>query len=173
MKNSNYLAAIIATTFVSIMLFAACSTSKKFVKLEQADVDSLVEAQAFVFVAERMLPLRGTQRNLTSYYDVEVKKDTLNAFLPYFGRAYGGVYNPASSPLQFTSTNFRYAFSKAKNGSWDIVISPADNTDVQSLNFNVFGNGNASLNVISTNRDAISFYGYLQPVATTTQSRKK
>lgn len=173
MKNSKSFATIIAIILISILLFAGCSTSKKFVKLEQADVDSFVEAQNFVFVAQQMLPLRGTQQNLTGYYDVSIKKDTMNAFLPYFGRAYGGVFNPASSPLQFTSTNFRYAFSKAKNGSWDIVVSPADNTDVQSLNFNVFGNGNASLNVISTNRDAISFYGYVQPLVHMQPGRRK
>ena len=55
-------------------------------------------------------------------------------------------------------------FSEGKRNSWNVTISPNDVPGVQALNFSIFNNGTAVLNVTNTYSDPITFYGYLQPV---------
>lgn len=162
MKRMNVL--LFALITAGLFLAAGCSQTRKIVKLEPAEVSDLVTGQSFIFVAERMNPMRGPNRTLTAYYDVKVKKDTLDSFLPYFGRAYGGIIDPSRGGLRFTSKDYRYSVTEGRRNSWDVSITPTDVMEVQSMNFNIFDNGTATLSVTSTNRDPISFYGYLQPI---------
>jgi hypothetical protein len=63
--------------------------------------------------------------------------------------------------IHFTSTNFEYKVTERKKGGWDIVIKPKDVQAVQEFNFSIFDSGSASLQVNSTNRQPISFNGYV------------
>lgn len=153
-----------AMAFVIMTIFVSCTGTKKFVKLEPSDVAALVSNHTFFFIADKMNPMRGPQKNLSSYYDVKVNKDSLASFLPYYGRAYGGIIDPTRGGLEFTSTEFDYTINQAKNKSWEVNIRPKDVQQVQQLSFIIFDNGNATLNVTSTNKDPISFYGHLQPL---------
>lgn len=122
----------------------------------------MVNSAQFIFVADRLTPLRGGTRYLTSYYYVNVNKDKLSSFLPFLGRIYHLLIDPTRGSLRFTSTNFTYdVTSKNKNG-WDVTIKPRDHTDVQQLNFEIHDNGSANLNVVSTDRDNISFSGRIE-----------
>jgi hypothetical protein len=153
--------------FLSLLLFQ-CSSSKKTVNesapLHAADIKSMVDNQQFIFVAERVNPLRGRSRILTSEYDVSVKKDSLVSYLPYFGRAYQAPINPAEGGIQFTSTRYSYDVSPNRKNGWDVNIKPGDYQDVQQLSFSIFDNGSATLNVTSTYKDPISFGGYVKKI---------
>jgi hypothetical protein len=133
--------------------------------LDRADVKNMIDSSRFIFVAERMNPLRGRTRYLTSKYDVTVRKDTVVSFLPFFGRAYQAPMDPSKGGIQFTSTRFSYDVQQKKDNEWDVMIVPKDYSDVQQLHFNIFENGTTTLNVVSTNRDAISFYGHLERIS--------
>lgn len=159
----------IAIPFILISLilsiaFVQCSSSKKIENLDRADVKNMIDSSRFIFIAERMNPLRGRTRYLTSSYDVTVRKDTVASFLPFFGRAYQAPMDPSKGGIQFTSTRFSYDVQQKKDNEWDVMIVPKDYPDVQQLHFNIFENGTATLNVVSTNRDAISFYGHLERI---------
>jgi hypothetical protein len=93
-----------------------------------------------------------------------VKKDTLDCYLPYFGRAYQAPIDPSKGGIDFKSFNYTYNVTLKNNDEWQVYIDPKDYTDVQQLYFQIFGNGTATLNIISTNRDAISFYGHIKKV---------
>ncbi|MEO8820622.1 MAG: DUF4251 domain-containing protein, partial [Ginsengibacter sp.] len=123
----------------SVFLFS-CSSSKKIEKLNNEDVMGMLNSQRFVFVAERANPLRGSSRLLTSSYDVTVKKDTLNSYLPYFGRAFQAPFDPTKSPLEFKSYKFSYTISQKNKSDWDVYINPTDISGVQQFVFNIFGN---------------------------------
>jgi hypothetical protein len=124
-------------------------------------VKNMVDSKNYVFVAQTVLPVSGRTRQLTSYYDLTVSKDTIVSSLPYFGRAYTAPINPSEGGINFKSTNFEYTVKDRKKGGWDILIKPKDANDVQQLLITVFENGIASLQVISSNRQAISFNGYI------------
>ena len=163
--KTNIIQIISAFLILSFLSFQ-CSSSKKTgtqtAKLNSADVENMVSNKNFIFVAERVNPLRGMTRNLTSEYDVMIFKDSLVSYLPYFGRAYQAPINPNEGGIQFTSTDFSYATNSTKNKSWMVSVKPRDNRDIQELSFNIFDNGTATLNVTSLNIDPISFTGYVK-----------
>ncbi|MDF2432016.1 MAG: hypothetical protein JWP44_1647 [Mucilaginibacter sp.] len=134
-----------------------------------AEVKNMIDNSSYVFKANYALPQRGGQKVLTSDYDLRVVKDTVIAFLPYYGRAYvapNDLY-PTDGGIKFKTTNFAYSSKQKKNGSWEIAIRPKDKNitdwrDVQQLILDISTNGYASLQVVSTNRDPISFEGYIE-----------
>ena len=130
---------------------------------QEAGIQNLVDSREFVFKAETVSPLRGGTRYLTSAYDMKVSRDSLVADLPYFGRAYTAPLDPSKGGIQFTSINFQYNAEKRKKGGWSISIKPKDATGVQQLELFISSKGSASLQVISTNRESISFNGHIVP----------
>jgi hypothetical protein len=131
---------------------------------KQTAIKNMVDNKNYVFEANYALPMRGGQKQLTSDYDLRVSKDSIIAYLPYYGRAYMAPVDPTEGGIKFTCTNFSYTTKLRKNGTWDITIKPRDKNitdwrDVQELTMNISPNGYASLQVVSSNRDPISFDG--------------
>ena len=128
---------------------------------QKASAKELIESKNFVFRAESMMPMRGGVIHLTSSYDLQVSQDTVVAFLPYFGRAYTAPLQPGEGPLRFTSTDFSYEIRERRK-RWDIAIKTKDLQYGEQLLLKVFDNGSAQLQVISNNRQPVSFNGYIQ-----------
>ena len=124
-------------------------------------IKKMVEAQRYVFKAQTVSSMDGGSRQLTPGYDINLIGDSIVADLPYFGRANTASLDPAKESINFTSTNFEYKVNKKKKG-WDVVIKPKDVAAVRQLVFFIFDNGYTTLNVISTNRQSISFYGSIE-----------
>ncbi len=167
MKLLNKIAIVFFLTFLGNNMVSAQSTRKERKAARAAEIKSIVDARNYVFKANYVNPARGASTALTSNYDMVVSKDTIIAFLPYFGRAYLAPYNPAEGGIKFTNTHFTYSSKTNKGGNWTITIRPtnkniADWRDIQSMIFNISTDGYASLQVISSNRDAISFNGTIE-----------
>ncbi|HEY6978149.1 MAG TPA: DUF4251 domain-containing protein [Chitinophagaceae bacterium] len=128
---------------------------------KELSVKNMVDNRNYVFVAQIALPVTGGMKQLTSYYDLQVSKDTIVSALPYFGRAYTAPIDPSEGGINFTSTNFDYTTTVRKKGGWDVLIKPKDGKDVQQLFLTISENGYAVLQVASNNRQAISFNGYI------------
>src|SRR5258708_31969333 len=75
-----------------------------------AAVKKMIDDGNYVFQANYAYPQRGGQRTLTSEYDLRVSKDSIIAYLPYFGEAHMAP-NPGETEggIKFTSTNFVYS----------------------------------------------------------------
>jgi hypothetical protein len=127
-------------------------------------IRNLLESKRYVFKAQFVLPMRGGSRQLTTEYDMKVSKDTIEATLPYFGRAYTAPIDPGKGGIRFTSTDFKYEVEERKKGGWNILIYPKDTRDARQLILNVSENGGASLRVISNNLEPISYNGYITKI---------
>ncbi|RPE08753.1 DUF4251 domain-containing protein [Chitinophaga lutea] len=149
----------------------ASAQTKAQVKTSKSDkIRQLVQSRNYVFQAQSVFPMRGRTRQIGGEgYDVSVSKDTVNSYLPYFGRAYTAPLDPSKGGIQFLSKDFEYTEKPGKRGGWDITISPKDVRDVQQLFLSVSEDGYASLQVTSVNRQPISFNG----IITEKRSRKK
>lgn len=123
---------------------------------------SLLTNKTFVFKAQSAWPLQGTVVQLTQGYDMKVMQDSINTYLPYFGRAYTAGYGSTEGGINFTSKKFDYKLKEKHNGGWEINIRPADAKDVTELTYSVSANGYATLQVLSNNRQAISYYGIVE-----------
>lgn len=147
---------------LALSLGAACGTASQ-AQDNNASVESAVNSKNYIFTAQSVTPLGGRYRQLTSDYDLQVLGDSVVAFLPYFGRAYSAPLDPSQGGIKFTSTNFGYNQTPRKKGGWIISITPNDAQDVRELTLTVATGGNATLQVISNNRQSISFNGYVHP----------
>ena len=125
--------------------------------------ESILSSKNYVFVAQSANPVGARFRQLTSEYDLRVLGDSIVSYLPYFGRAYSAPIDPTKSALVFTSTDFDYQQTSRNKGGWIVTIKPKDVQDVRQLMLTVTEKGSASLQVISTNRQQISFNGYIEP----------
>ena len=128
----------------------------------QTSVENRLKDKNFIFVAQSALPQRGSMRQLTTYYDLRVSKDTIVGNLPYFGRAYSAPVDPTGGGITFTSTSFDYVVKPRRKSGWEVQIKPDRSSNVQQLILNVFDNKSASLRVISNNREPISFSGSIK-----------
>lgn len=155
MKNIGIKAALLGSAVLAFSFMAGAQEK------DPAKVKALVESKNFVFVADYVNPQSMRSRSLTtSDYDLTIKPGEVISYLPYFGRAYSAPIN-SEGGIKFTSKDFDYKLVKAKAHSWDISIKPRDASDVQQLYLTVFDNGTATLSVNSTNRQNISFRGYI------------
>ena len=156
-----YIKNILVNT-VLLSTTALVSLNTAFAQEKETAVKNMVESKNFVFKAQTMNPMTGRTRQLTSEYDLKILKDSIIAYLPYFGRAYSPPVNPNEGGIQFTSTDFEYKMTVRKKGGWDIQIKPKDARDVRQLDLSVFKNGSATLGVNSNNRQSISFNGHVE-----------
>jgi hypothetical protein len=162
---------LIKLALVPVIMVLCChltnaqSTRLQKKEAKQQAIKNLVENDSYVFEANYALPQSGSERQLTSTYDLRVRKDTIIAYLPYFGRAYlSPSPGETEGGIKFASTNFSYEEKQGKKGGWSITIKPRDKNitdwrDVQQMTLDISADGYASLHVLSTNRDPISFEG--------------
>lgn len=145
------------------LLFAAgwvtTSTAQEAKDDKGAGVKALLESKNFVFKARSASPTGGGFRQLTADYDLRLLGDTVQSYLPYFGRAYTAPIGRTEGGIRFTSTEFDYEVKDQRNGRWNVEIRPKDESDVRQLLLSVSESGYASLQVISNNRQPISFDG--------------
>jgi hypothetical protein len=149
---------------VTTLLLFRCSSSQKTGKLSSDEIKNVIDSSQFIFVAERVNPLRGSTRYLTSKYNVTIKKDTIDCDLPYFGRAFQAPIDPLKGGIRFVSSDFSRSINSKNENEWEILFKPNDNADVQQLSFDIFNSGTATLHVTNTHRDPISFYGHIERI---------
>jgi hypothetical protein len=164
---------VVLTVFIcgSTVVFAQ-STKQEKQAAKKAAIKKMIDSGVYVFKANYALPLRGSQKNLTpDYYDLIVTKDTITAYLPYYGQSYtapNDIYTNEGG-IKFKTSDFSYIIKQNKNGSWQISIKPKDTNianwrSVQQMTLNISTSGYASLQVVSSNRDMISFDGTIEDI---------
>lgn len=149
-----------------LVLFSilSCSPGREVQEQRNENLITAVEEHRYVFRARAAQPLRGRTIQLNSVYDLRVTKDSVIAFLPYFGRSYTAPIDPTAGGINFTSTDFEYHQAAGDRGGWTIEIKPNDAQGVRQLFLSISEGGNGSLQVTSNNRQSISFTGTVLPI---------
>ncbi|MBB4807968.1 hypothetical protein HNP38_003308 [Chryseobacterium defluvii] len=158
--------------FGFLFFFQSCSSQST---VDSKTVDAWVSSQEFTFHAQRANPtnydvinLMNSMPNATSTrmleldanYTVELRSNTLDVVLPYFGRSFRPNYNNDNS-YRFVSKDFTVNKSQNKKGNWVVRIKPNDVKDVTEIIIEVFKNGKAFTSMRSTDRQPISYDGYI------------
>lgn len=140
------------------------SESEKSRQQEQAMADLItsVEKRNFLFTASHAIPVSGGSIALNATYDVTIQGDTINSYLPYFGVAYHADYGSRNSALDFKQRMENYELEQTKKG-YLLKISVKNGMDQLRYTFQFSGSDNVALNVNSTNRQPISFFGRFDP----------
>ena len=117
---------IILTTFLlfSVLTYTGAQEPQKTRKERRAEkqeqkmneVKNLLESKEFVFNATHALPMGGGSVYLNYSYDVEVKNDTVDSYLPFYGVAYRLDYGGRDAGFNFTKPAEEYTFEKEEKG---------------------------------------------------------
>jgi hypothetical protein len=150
--------------FTKTVFFIGCTilgfSNLKAQEKENA-ITSMVKGKEYTFTAQSYTSTTVSQRQLTDDYSVRIKSDSVIGLLPYYGQSYSAQINVTDGGLKFSSAKFDYSVVEKKKGKCEITIRPKDDRTVQLLFMTVFSDGSAQLQVSSTNREAMTFYGYV------------
>lgn len=152
------------TTILFIFLLLGCKSGNNLSKDETISLmNEKVASSRYTFIAQTAIPLSGRSINLDNSYSLKVSKDTIESYLPYFGRAYTAPISPSGDGgIKFVSTDFKYNVSDKKKGMWDISIETKDVPVRYKLFLKIGDSGYGTLIVQETNRQSISFYGKIE-----------
>lgn len=157
MRNKTY------KTLLILLISTLFSTVVMAQETNESNLKNILANKSFVFKAQSAWPLQGKVIQLTPGFDMRVMNDSINSYLPYYGRAYNAGYTQ-NGGISFTSNKFDYKLKEKSKGGWELMIKPSDANDVTQLSYSISTNGFATLQVISNNRQAISFYGVIEKV---------
>jgi len=156
-----------STLLVFILLYAAVGMtqekSKKQIKEEQKiekqkQIEAMLAAKEFVFLAKTALPQGSKSVNLTSSYDVSFSTDFIKSYLPYYGRAYSGVGYGGDKGMMFEGKPKEFTVTKGKK-NYQVNAIVAGETDTYRISLSVSVSGSSSLIINSNNRSSISYNG--------------
>ncbi len=154
---------ILAICVLAISAQETEKKSKKELKAEKEakkieETKALVESKMFVFDARTANPMKGRTMSLTTDYDVKITKDSIYSYLPYYGVAYTASYGGTDSPMIFDKPFETCDMEKTKKG-YEVDVTVKNGGDRLDFTFYISENGSTTLNVSSTNRQSISYFG--------------
>ena len=160
MKSIKLILSMCFICIISIQTISA-QDSKKDKKEEIAQqVRKAIDSNHYKLEIDRMIPMSGPSKDLTSEYSIEIKNDSVFSRLPYFGRAYNIPYGGGNG-LIFNAPLNEYIAQYHKKGKVEIKFVTRSEEDKFTFHITIFPNASASVNVNSTNRQPISYYGKL------------
>ncbi|MDR2120285.1 MAG: DUF4251 domain-containing protein [Tannerella sp.] len=142
----------------------SCS-SRVAARTEQAEtIRQQIESRHYTIDVDRMLPMQGASKHLTTNYSLMIKGDTVISYLPYFGRAYSVPYGGGKG-LNFKACLSDYSLTFDVKGVARISFRTRSEDDVYLYDTEVYNNGAATIRITPGNRQGITFYGRLKEEA--------
>lgn len=149
---------------VSALFLLAAGTSGAQTREEKKEalkayVDEQVEARTFKIDADMAYPMSGRSIPLTSPYGLQMKKDSVDVCLPYFGRAYQIPYGGGEG-LRFKAPVENYS-SELKKDRYRIEFEATTSEDNFKFSVDVYDDGSSNIYVTMRNRQSIHYTGSL------------
>jgi hypothetical protein len=135
---------------------------KEKAAMHQQAIQKIMDEKHFIFQAQSASPIRGGTRQLSPGYSIALRGDTINCELPYYGRSYTATINPSDAGIKFISTDFEYEVKERKKGGSEITIAPRDVRNSVKIYLSISSSGNTTARVTSSDRQPISFNGFLE-----------
>lgn len=131
---------------------------------KKTEVKELINSNRYTFEATKMVSKKGESQAIKPGTDLDISKDTLIAYLPGVGKKEGAPVKAINAGV--TCTHFSYTKEESKDGGWNVTIIPEEKyaqneKDIKKINMAISKNGYATVTVNFTDRDPISYYGYI------------
>lgn len=156
---------IVFIMFASVLLLSCAtgqtaSEKKAAARQLQSQIEDSINQRTIKVTVNFANPLRMPPRHLTTDYSIALRGDTVTSWLPYFGVAHrADISNDTTSPLIFKEKAYDVKVVKGKRDAYDITFATRHHSESLEYRLSVFPNGNAMVNVTSSDRDVISFDG--------------
>jgi hypothetical protein len=131
---------------------------------KEKQIEALIEAKAFVFIAKRALPSGTRSIDLTgNNYFVKFESNLTESVLPFFGRAFAGAGYGNDNGMRFKGEPKTFKINKGKK-NYEIEAVVSDKNETYNLTLTASFQGSASLFITSNNRSSISYQGSIEPI---------
>jgi hypothetical protein len=125
------------------------------------EVEKMIEDTSFVFTPSHAMPLGGGSIQLSYTFEAEINSDSIYSYLPFYGVAYHIEYGGRNSAFDFSLPLEKYEMEEDEKG-YRISLEVKNKMDYITYSFQISELGYSTLNVTSTNRQAISYYGRIE-----------
>ncbi len=134
--------------------------TKEEQKLEkQKQIDAMVNAKEFVFVARMANPTGMRAVNLASNPNyLKFSPDLIESEMPFYGKAYSSVGYGGDAGMKFKGKPEVFTVEKGKN-DYDITVVVKGETDKYKIYLSVGFDGSTMISISSNNRSSISYNG--------------
>ena len=150
-------------SFSILALIAACSSSKtsspEAMKTAQ-EIREKIQAHDFVVEVHTAQPMRGRSVHLTHGYNLQIRNDSVLAYLPFYGVAHSAPYGREGG-IQLSEAMKEYSLKEQKDG-WDIRFKANARYYHYDILIHIYNDGNSTIYVGSYERDPIRFIGRMQ-----------
>jgi hypothetical protein len=159
---------IVLFALLTINTFAQDKSSKQTKedkKIEkQKQVESMINARTFEFVARTALPTGYKSVNLTTSTNyVKYQPELIESYMPFFGRAFSGVGYGSDDGLKFNGKPETFTITKGKK-NYQVEATVKGERDTFRLSLTVSFQGSSSLTITSNNRSTISYSGEIRAI---------
>ena len=173
-QNKSIMKNTVLMSVMFLLTFLFSCTSQTYV--DEKSLDQFISSNELTFMAKRAnptnfdvinvmnsMPNNNSARmlNLDYGYSVILKDKELTVNLPYFGRLFNPSYDTSKNSYNFTSKDFTISKVQNKKGNWVYTISPKDQNNIKVIYLEIFKNGAAFVSIDSSDRQAISYDGYI------------
>ena len=132
---------------------------------KEKEIIQSIEGRQFKFTARSVTPLSGSTVNLTSTYDLVVDSSHVEAWLPFYGRAYQSDYGSTEGGIKFKEEAKVFEIKRnEKKESYEIRIEVDTPKDSYKIVIQAGESGYASMNINSNRKQAVSYYGVIEPL---------
>lgn len=158
--NKVFLAFILVLVVVSCSISNMTREEKRALELKTAQMvnDSLTN-RTFKVDITYVNPTRMPARNLEYGYYIHVFKDSIDAYIPFFGVAYRAEYGTSDDGLKYKGPISKYDVLRLKKDMQQVNILVKKHFDEILYQIDMFENGKATIFVRSLNREGIHFNG--------------
>lgn len=150
-----------------MLLFMAVSIPAK--AIQENKTEQYLTDTGYTFSPQTMFPMGMPAQQLTSFFELNIGKDTVTSYLPYAGRAFQAPYGERTSVTDFISTDFTYSETRNSKGIYKILIDLKDNREVRTISITIYTGkdktqteDNADVQITFNQRQSITYRGKIQ-----------
>ncbi len=162
---------VITCLFLAYFTQAQGKKPKKEIRQEKNELafkesKNLIESLNYEFVANQASPQEGRTINLTTNPNhLKIIGDSIDSYLPYFGRSHSADYGNSDSGIKCSVKYTKYEVIINEKKLQQIVkFSGKGNNDSYEFSFTISSNGSATLYVSSNKKSGISYFGNVQEI---------
>lgn len=169
MKRCTYfrLLSALVPMAVAVVLMTACATTAETRERRAAEqqriaqaVEDIVASGDFTVEMNYVNPQRMRSKMLTGEYGVTVKGDSIDSYLPFFGRVYRAEFG-IQTGLRFEDKIAQRQVKRARKDYYEVDLVVKRHMEHLFYSFDIYDNGKVTLMVRSDNRDTMHFSGDL------------
>jgi hypothetical protein len=145
---------------ILVFVIGLHQTSAQVALKEQNVYAQILKEQDFTFTAQAYATASSEKKQMTDPYSFKVSLDSIVGVLPYYGQSYTAQINLTDGSINFSIQKYTYEFMEKKKGKYQVAIKADDkNTTIQSFYMTIFTDGTGQVDVLSRNREPMTFYG--------------